>query len=151
MASKNVPDPDLAPLEYEKFGRVIFRFPDSEVVLRRPLLGDLEFAEDLLEELNEKTRPERDELRTEFAAVDDDQTKAGALLRRLNETRFSTNFAWLSAVFTRMAPEAKWPENRDQWPAYFFSTGLIAEIISHWTTRPLVSGSTAPPMIAPNS
>lgn len=148
--------PEQAPIEYEKYGRVTFRFPESEVVLRRPLLGDLEFGDDLLDELNEKTKAERDEVREELNALipapasSENNAKGNALIRRLNETRYTTNFAWLTAVFERMGTGA-WPNDRAEWPAAFFAPGLITDIITHWTTRPLASGNTTLPTSAPSA
>jgi hypothetical protein len=168
---------ELPAIEYHPFGTITFNFDDQPVNLRRCRLGDLEYAENLLQEIRDDTKTEREQVITDISAlsipegetipdaeiVERSQTLAQVMLR-LQDMQRQLLATWLSGVLARMG-DAPAPDPKD-WPLDLYATYpitdedgnpnpnagqsvVISQVLDHWRTRPLVSSNSRRTHLAP--
>lgn len=125
-------------VEYHPFGTIVFNFDDVSVKLRRCRLSDYEYAENLLQEIREDTKPERDqiiagieELRVEptiegpvtpalLTEVRNKTEQLNGFMRQLGEQQQQIVARWLSGILQRMG-DIPAPDPKD-WPLEIYAT-----------------------------
>lgn len=141
---------------FHPFGTVTLNFDDLTIKLRRCRLGDLAFAKDLLAELQEKDRDERQGWFDEIESIrklpeyedplSDKQredlrtrlTRLQEVTQLLEDSRVEIVYGFLSEVAERMGDAN--PPPKDEWPLDMLIANLPGDMVNHWQTRPLASG-----------
>lgn len=151
---------DKPALEFHPFGTITLNFDDVIIKLRRCRLGDLEFAKNLLEELQDTDRDQRlawldevEQIRADANTVQlvdpltEEQkeelrgrlTQLREVTDHLAEHRVRIVYEFLSQVAARMGDYPT--PAKEEWPIDFFGMTVPTDFINHWQTRPLVSGT----------
>lgn len=159
---------DLPEVELKPNGTVVCRIVDPDgnsrpIRLRRPFLGELRTVRAALDEVNDETRAQLEELAERGRAIDEartaekldgeaartrareDRATGLAMGREVSAAVDKLRIDWWRTVFGLLAMNGDLPDDDDHLPAWFVDPNAMGRVIDHFRTVPFGSGAVVGP------